>query len=150
MAKRLSFKDFLTVDYTPGEPEQVSWNAKKRHRGVVGEETETTDEALDFQARQAKSRAMKKNKSKIAMGRRRAAKKAPTKDRIEKRAKRAAIKQIFNKLAKGKPKSEVPYAMRQSIEKRIAKMQGKIGRIQKKLLPDIRQKAKDRQGSKAK
>jgi hypothetical protein len=84
------------------------------------------------------------------MGRRRAAKKAPTKDRIEKRAQRAAIKQIFDKLAKGKPKSEVPYAMRQSIEKRIAKMKGKISRIQKKLLPDIRQKAKDRQGSKAK
>ena len=55
----------------------------------------------------------------------------------------------FTKLSKGKPKSEVPYAMRQSIEKRIGKMKGKVARIQKKLLPDIRKKSKDRVGNKA-
>lgn len=139
----------MTVDYKPGMPELVSYAAHKRRRGRIGEDTETTDEALSFQSRQAKSRAMKKNKAKIAMGRRRAMKKAPTKDRIEKRAQRAAIKQIFTKLSKGKPKSEVPYAMRQSIEKRIGKMKGKVARIQKKLLPDIRKKSKDRVGNKA-
>ena len=134
----------MTVDYTPGMPELVSYAAHKRRRGRIGEDTETTDEALSFQSRQAKSRAMKKNKAKIAMGRRRAMKKAPTKDRIEKRAQRAAIKQIFTKLSKGKPKSEVPYAMRQSIEKRIAKMKGKVSsHSERNFLPDIRQKAKD-------
>ena len=61
----LSFKDFMTVDYKPGMPELVSYAAHKRRRGRIGEDTETTDEALSFQSRQAKSRAMKKNKAKI-------------------------------------------------------------------------------------
>lgn len=34
---KLSFKDFLTVDYTPGMPELISYRAKKRKTGMVGE-----------------------------------------------------------------------------------------------------------------
>ena len=30
MDKKLGFKDFLSVDYAPGEPDQVKYNAKKR------------------------------------------------------------------------------------------------------------------------
>ena len=144
MAKRLSFKDFLTVDYTPGEPEQVSWNAKKRHRGVVGEETETTDEALDFKARMTRGRAMRKNKAKIAMGRRRAAKKTASTDTLKTRAKRQARTQLFTKFSKGKSKSDLPFTRRQEIEKRIDKMKGKVDKIARKLLPDVRKQDKER------
>ena len=73
MAKPLSFKDFLVVDYTPGMPEEISWAAMKRRRGRIGEEVEETDEALDFAQRRARGRVMRKNKAKIAMGRRKAA-----------------------------------------------------------------------------
>ena len=144
MAKRLSFKDFLTVDYTPDEPEQTSWNAKKRHRGVVGEETETTDEALDFSQRRARARSMKKNKAKIAMGRRRAAKKPASMDRIKNRARRQAIMTLFKKFSKGKSRADVPAVKRQEIEKRIEKAKGKVDRIQRKILPNVRKQEKER------
>ena len=65
MAKPLSFKDFLAVDYTPGMPDQISYNAMKRKRGRIGEDT--TDEALSFASRRALARSMIKNKAKIKM-----------------------------------------------------------------------------------
>ena len=85
----LSFKDFIVVDYKPGEHELVKYAAHKRHRGRIGEET--TDEALDFSQRRARARSMKKNKAKIAMGRKRMAKKpadAELKPRIQKIARK--------------------------------------------------------------
>ena len=91
MAKPLSFKDFIVVDYKPGEDELIKYAAHKRHRGRIGEETEeTTDEALTFSQRRARGRAMKKNKAKIAMGRRRAAKKPADNARLQKRAQKQA------------------------------------------------------------
>ena len=103
----LSFKDFMTVDYTPGMPELVSYAAHKRRRGRIGEDVE---EALDFQQRRARSRAMKKNKAKIAMGRKRAAKRTAGTDRLKKRAEKGARSQIFKKLSKGVSKDELPFA----------------------------------------
>lgn len=137
----LSFKDFIVADYKPGEPELIKYAAHKRRRGRIGEDV---DEALDFQQRRARSRAMKKNKAKIAMGRRRAAKRTAGQDRLKQRAKRSAIKQLFTKFAKGKSKEEIPYARRQEIEKRIQKMSGKVDKIARKLLPDIRKREKVR------
>jgi len=142
----LSFKQFMTVDYTPGMPDLVSYAAHKRHRGRIGEET--TDEALDYQARRARARSMKKNKAKIAMGRRRAAKKMATGNRLQKRANKAARTQMFNKLSKGKTKEEMPFARRQEIEKRIDKMKGRVDKIARKLVKDKRQLEKDRRSSK--
>lgn len=138
----LSFKDFVTVDYKPGMPELVSYAAHKRHRGRIGEDT--TDEALDFQARRARSRAMRKNKAKIAMGRRRAAKKMASTDKLSKRSMRQARAQLFTKFSKGKSKDEVPYARRQEIEKRIDRMGARVQKIARKMLPDIRKKEKER------
>lgn len=34
MAKKLDFKDFLSVDYAPGEPGQIKKNAKKRKQDI--------------------------------------------------------------------------------------------------------------------
>ena len=142
----LSFKQFMTVDYTPGMPDLVSYAAHKRHRGRIGEET--TDEALDFQARRARSRAMKKNKAKIAMGRRRAAKRTANTDRLMNRARKGARGVLFKKFSKGKTKDELPYARRQEIEKRIDKMKGRVDKIARKLVKDKRQLEKDRRSSK--
>ena len=92
---RLSFKDFnkaASVDYKPGEPEQMKTNAKKRHRDVIGDEVEK--EALNFQQRRHRARIMVKHKAKLAMGRRRAAKKAPDSDRLKKRAAKSARNKI--------------------------------------------------------
>ena len=141
----LSFKDFMTVEYKPGMPELVNYAAHKRHRGRIGEEV--TDEALDFQQRRAKSRAMKKNKAKIAMGRRRAAKRMANTERLQKRANRAARGVLFKKYAKGKSKDELPFARRQEIEKKLDKMKGRLSKIARKLMPDIRKKEKERRSA---
>ena len=104
MAKPLSFKDFIVVDYRPGMGELINYRATKRRR--LGEEPEvseeeTTDEALDFQARRARARSMKKNKAKIAMGQRRARKRAANPERLKKRASKSARSQLFKKFSKG-------------------------------------------------
>jgi len=140
MAKPLGFKDFLTVDYKPEEDEQISYNAKQR---------KAHDEALDFRQRRARAISMKKNKAKIAMGRRRAAKKAPSKETILKRARRQAIKTIFKKLSKNVPKSELPPSRRQEIEKRLGKMKVKIDRLAKRSVKDVRKREKERKMQRA-
>ena len=137
----LSFKDFLTVDYTPGMPEEISYAAMKRKRGRIGEDV---DEALNCQQRRARARAMKKNKAKIAMGRRRAARKAADPKRLMKRASKAAINTLFKKLAKGQTRSDLPAGRRQEIEKRIEKMKPRVDKIARKMLPQIRKMEKER------
>ena len=137
----LSFKDFLTVDYTPGMPEEISYAAMKRKRGRIGEDV---DEALNFQQRRARARVMKKNKAKIAMGRRRASRKAANPERIMKRARKSAINTLFKKLAKGQSRSEMPAGRRQEIEKRIEKMKPRVDKIARKMLPQIRKMEKER------
>ena len=137
----LRFKDFLTVDYTPGMPDEISYAAMKRKRGRIGEDV---DEALNFQQRRARARQMKKNKAKIAMGRRRAARKAADPKRLMKRARKAAINTLFKKLAKGQSRSELPAGRRQEIEKRIEKMKPRVDKIARKMLPQIRKLEKER------
>jgi hypothetical protein len=159
MAKPLSFKDFLTVDYTQTGDRVQATNAKKRKQdtatGNTGEAVESeklTDlsmEALDFQQRRARARSLKKNKSKIAMGRRRAEKKTASPDTIKKRARKQALNLIFKKLSKGKSRDEVPPARRQEIEKRLEKMKPKIDMIARKILPQVRKLEKERKASKA-
>jgi len=134
----------MTVDYTPGMPELISYAAMKRRRGRIGEETGSTDEALDFQARRARSRSMKKNKAKIAMGRKRAAKRTAGTDRLMKRATRSARSQLFTKFSKGKSKEDLPYSRRQEIEKRVDNMKGRVMKIARKLVKDKRKLEKER------
>jgi hypothetical protein len=149
--KPLGFKDFLSVDYTQGSDDQIARNAKKRKQdtptGNTGESTTTTDEALDFQQRRARSRQMKKIKAKIAMGRKRFAKRAADPKRLEGRARKAARNILFKKFSKGKSRSEIPMQQRQTIEKRLEKMKGRIGNIAKKILPQIRKLDKERRSS---
>lgn len=152
MAKPLGFKDFIAVDYKPGSDDYIKYRAQKRKRSLDrGLNDETQDEALDITQRRARARVLKKNKAKIAMGRKRAARRTASLEKIKKRARRQAINQMFNKLAKGQSKEDVPLARRQEIEKRIEKMKPRIDRIARKLLPQVRKAEKERRkgGSKS-
>ena len=140
----LSFKDFLTVDYTPGMPEEISYAAMKRKRGRIGEETEQTDEALNFEQRRQRARIMKKYKKKIAMGRKKAMRRTADTGRITKRARKQAINQMFLKLSKGKPRDELPASRRQEIEKRLEKLKPRIEKIARKLMPQVRKRERER------
>ena len=134
MAKPMSLKTFINVDYTQtGDPQQA-YNAKKRKR----DSGEGTTEALTVQQRRKLARNLKKNKAKIARGRKIAARRVANMDVLKKRARRQARKAIVKKITKGIDKSELSVARRAEIEKRVDKMGKRIDRIAKKLLPKVR------------
>jgi hypothetical protein len=101
-------------------------------------EGEDIDEVLNMAQRRKAAINLKKNKAKIAMGRKRNAKKIADPARLKVRAQKAARREIAKKLTKGIPKSELTPARRAEIEKRLNKMKGKIDRIAKKSLPQVR------------
>ena len=152
----IGFKDYMSVDYKPGATDQEKFNAYKRKRRGAGDPTEKTccpkcegkgcdhcddkgyHEALSVQQRLKRSRSMKKAKARIAMGRRRAARKMAPKDKLVKRARRAARTAILKKLTRDIPKGELNYARRAEIEKRLDKMKSRIDRLATKMFPSIR------------
>lgn len=169
MAK-LGFKDYLTVDLAPGEPDQIKKNAKRRKvtdveeaqkaelemmsrnakkRARLGEDTQV-DEVLSTQQRMAKARKMRILAPRIALGRKRAMKRAATPERLKNRAKKQARMTLFKKLSKGQSKSDMSMARRAEIEKRLSKMGNRINRLAIKLLPTARKMDRERRGSKAK
>ena len=150
MAKKLGFKDFLTVDYAPGQPDLVKVNAKKRKKDLGAgtnaeysstyspeEDIETLDEALTVTQRLKKSRQMKKYKSRLKIGRDKAARRTADMGRLRKRARKQARTMLANKLAKTSY-SSLSYQRKQEIEKRLDKMGARIDRVAKKLLPKMR------------
>lgn len=147
MAKKpLRFKDFTSVDYTQTGDDQLAYNAKKRKKdiptGNTGEEVE--NEALDMTQRLARGRMFKKNKAKIAMGRKRAQRKIASMDTLKKRARKAARNILLKKLTKDTPKDELSLSRRQDIEKRLEKKKNVIDKLSRKLLPQVRKKEMER------
>ena len=139
----VGFKDFLTVDYTQTGDGQLARNAKKRKMdtptGNTGEAVEPTDEALTMQQRRARSRQMKKYQSRLKVGRKKAAAKVANLAVLKRRAQKAARAAIAKKITKGIAKGDLTPARKQEIEKRLEKMQPRINRVAKKLLPKLRQ-----------
>lgn len=100
--------------------------------------SETPDEALNMQQRMKLARSLKKNKAKIAIGRKRAARKVASMDVLKKRAAKQARMTIMKKITKGVEKGDLSMGRRASIEKRLDKMKPKIQKLAKKLLPKVR------------
>lgn len=100
------------------------------------------DEALSMMQRMKKSRTMKRMKARIAIGRKRASKKMANKKTLEKRSNRQARNQIAKKLTRGIPKSELTFARKQEIEKRLDKpvLKQRIARLAKRMFKDVRKK----------
>jgi len=141
MAKPLSFKDFMVVDYRPGEDELINYRAKKRRNGAMHEEQEETSEELSIQGRRKLARSMKRRKTRLKMARKRAQKRLATKAVLSKRARRGARSTFADKLAgKGMKKSEVSVAKKKQIEKRLKQggWQQRIKILQRRLLPQKR------------
>jgi len=141
MAK-VGFKDFLSVDYTQTGDEQLALNAKKRKKdiptGNTGESVELETEALSMAQRRKRAIQMKKYASRLKVGRKKASMKVADQKRLQKRARKAARNAIAKKLTKGIAKQDLTPARKADIEKRLDKMQPKINRLAKKLLPRLR------------
>lgn len=150
-----SFKDFMVVDYRPGEDDYTKYRAQKRKRGAddtsgtitAGTQYATEDqviEALSTQQRIKLKQAIRRNKARIAIGRKKAMRKTATAEVIKKRAHRRARNQLLKKLLKGKDKSDLPYSTRASYEKMVNKRQTAINRIAKKLIPMVRKQDREK------
>lgn len=137
----LNFKDFMVVDYAPGMPDQIKYRAQRRKRTAMGG---GPTEALTMQQRLQRARSLRKNRAKLRLGRMRAARRIASKEKLMQRAKRTARNMILLKLTKNVPRSELTYARKQELEKKLDKMGPRIDRIAKKILPQIRKKEFER------
>ena len=98
----------------------------------------TTDEAMTVQQRLKRSRQFKKIKSKVAMGRKKAARKIASPKKLKQRALKKARLNFFKKIAKGQAPQQVSLARRTEIEKKLDKMKNKIQKVARKILPQVR------------
>ena len=139
----MSFKQFVNVDYTDTDDGQLAKNAKDRRTG-------RKTEALDASQRRKLAMRMKRNKARIAMGRKRAERKTANMDTLKKRAKRQARIQFAKKLTKGIPKGDLTVARRKEIEKRLDKpaLKNRIDRVARKLIKTVRKQEMERKRAK--
>jgi hypothetical protein len=108
--------------------------------GNITVESTDMQEALNVQQRMKLKQSMRRNKAKIAMGRKRAARKLASPEKLQKRAEKAARTAMVKKILKDKDKSDLSYAARKGIEDRLAKKKGQIKTMAKKLLKTVRLK----------
>ena len=101
------------------------------------------EEALTAQQRQKAKATFRKNKAKIMLGRKKAAKKLASPEKLKAKAEKAARNLLIKKILKDKGKDELSFAARAALEKKLDKKKGAIKKIAKKLLPKI--KAADRE-----
>ena len=105
----------------------------------IYEET-SLDEALNVQQRMKLKQSLRRNKAKIQLGRKRAARKMASAEVLKGRANKQAKNLIVKKILKNKQKGDLSYGSRVNLEKQVAKRKGAILRLAKKLLPKVRQK----------
>lgn len=97
-----------------------------------------TDEAMSMATRMKMKAAFRKNKAKIALGRKKAAKKLASPEQLKARSVKQARNLIIKKILKDKGKADLSFAARSDLEKKVAKKKGKIMKLAKKLLPQVK------------
>lgn len=111
------------------------------HESQIEKHLPQLDEVMSMQTRLKMKKAFRKNKHKIAIGRKKAAKRMvldPKK--IEKRATKAARKVLEKKFLKGADKNSLGHAGKAALEKKIEKKKSVIAKIARKLKKVIRKK----------
>ena len=115
----------------------------------IYEET-SVDEALNIQQRMKLKQSLRRNKAKIQMGRKRAARKMASAEVLKGRANKQAKNIIIKKILKNKQKGDLSYGSRVNLEKQVAKRKSAILRLAMKLLPKVRQKDRTKLQNKGK
>lgn len=106
---------------------------------LTQEELVQLDEVLDARARVKKAQQLRRMKTRVAMGRKRAAKRIANTQTIKKRAVVRARNRIIRRLTQGRGKGALSYGARQQLDKRLARMKGGIQRLAIKLVRQVRQ-----------
>ena len=142
----LSFKDLYYAEYRPGEDELINYRAYRRKRLPENTEQSEVDEASSVAAKYKQKIAFRRTKHKRELGRKRAKRKMAPLSVLKKRTRRQAREKLFKILTKGVPKSELSFAKRAEIEKRLDRpnMKKRQERMVKKELPKVRRKEQQR------
>ena len=140
--------------FKKGLPRKLQSQAKQVYDTVrsgmkLSEGVEDLDEALTRQQRLKRKMIMRRLKSKIMMGRRRAMRRKATVDVLKKRAKKLVLRMLKQKFAKANRYADLPYSARQRIDDRIARIpKQRLDILARRLLPRIKQTERDRFASK--
>ena len=103
------------------------------------EEVQQLDEVLDTRARLKRAQQLRRHKTRVSLGRKRAAKRLANTQTIKKRAISRARGRIIRRLTQGRGKSALSYGARQQLDKRLARMKGGIQRLATKLIRQVKQ-----------
>lgn len=90
---------------------------------------------------------MKRMSKRIQVAKKRAMKRAPTMDVLQKRAQKTARSNMIKKWSRGQEKSDMSPGRRGEMEKRLKKSKGKIDRMAKRLVPQLRKVDRERRSS---
>jgi hypothetical protein len=109
------------------------------------EETEI-EEALDRQQRRQRAITMRRYKSKIAAGRRKAERRPATMDKLKKRARKKAIEVVRKKVAQkqGENYATLDATQKANIDKKVEKKKALIDRLAKRFVPQVRSSERER------
>ena len=97
-------------------------------------------EVASMATRMKMKAAMRKNKAKIALGRKKAAKRKASPEKLKQRAIKQAKNVLIKKILKDKGKQDLGMGARKELEKKLAQKKGVIKKLAKKLLPAIKKK----------
>ena len=136
-------------EFKKGLPRKLQSSAQKIYDMVragmqlseeIEEEGLLTEAPLTVAQRMKRGRIMKKYASRIAMARKRKAKRKADLTTIKKRARKRAIDVIRKKVAgaQGKAYKDMSAAEKSMIDKKVQKRQAAIERIAKRLIPQVR------------
>lgn len=112
----------------------------KEFEAELSEDSGDFSEAMSLAHRMKMKAAFRKNKAKIALGKKKAARKLASPEKLKSRATRQAREILIKKLLKNKKKGDLSYSARAGIEKKLATKKGAIAKIAKKLLPSVKKK----------
>ena len=151
---RLLAKQNDENEFKKGLPKKLQSSAniimKTVRAGMGLEESALTTEELGeavLTRTQRIRRAMmlRRMKSRIKMGQRRARRRKAPLSTLKKRARRLAIRRIKARLAKGSRYADMSYSQRQVIDRRLAKIPSKrLDTLAKRLLPRVKRAERDR------
>ena len=102
------------------------------------------NEAMTMAQRMKAKATFRKNRAKIKLGRKKAAKKLASPEKLKGRAEKKARNILMNKILRGKTKNDLSYAACSDLERKLEKKKGAIKRIAKKLLPAVKKADRDK------
>lgn len=104
----------------------------------------TVDEALNAKQRMKMKQAFRKSAAKRKIGMKKNKKRLKDPEKLKKTASKKARDMIAKKIMKGKDKSDMSFAQRTALEKKLAKKKGAIAKLAKKLKPKVKKADKER------